>query len=30
MIADHWLSLGESRLQMLQAVTSFPETNNPP
>ncbi len=27
---DHWLSRGETRLQMLQAVTAFLEKNNPP
>ena len=27
---DHWLSRGDSRLQMLQAVTAFLERNNPP
>lgn len=27
---DHWLSRGETRLQMLQAVVSFLEKNNPP
>jgi dipeptidyl aminopeptidase/acylaminoacyl peptidase len=27
---DHWLSRGDTRLGMLQAVTSFLEKNNPP
>ena len=27
---DHWLSHGETRLQMLQAVVAFLEKNNPP
>jgi dipeptidyl aminopeptidase/acylaminoacyl peptidase len=27
---DHWLSRGDTRLQMLQAVTAFLEKNNPP
>lgn len=27
---DHWLSRGETRLRMLQAVMNFVETNNPP
>jgi len=27
---DHWLSNGETRLQMLQATVKFLETNNPP
>lgn len=27
---DHWLSRGETRLRMLQAVMSFVEKNNPP
>ena len=27
---DHWLSQGETRLQMLQAVVAFLEKNNPP
>ncbi|WP_374575899.1 alpha/beta fold hydrolase [Phenylobacterium sp.] len=27
---DHWLSRGETRLQMLQAVVAFLEKNNPP
>ncbi len=28
--ADHWLSRGDTRLAMLQAVTAFLEKNNPP
>jgi dipeptidyl aminopeptidase/acylaminoacyl peptidase len=28
--ADHWLSLGATRLQMLQATMAFVEKNNPP
>lgn len=28
--ADHWLSRSDTRLAMLQAVTAFPEKNNPP
>ena len=28
--ADHWLSRGDTRLTMLQAVTAFLEKNNPP
>jgi dipeptidyl aminopeptidase/acylaminoacyl peptidase len=28
--ADHWLSRGDTRLAMLQAVTTFLEKNNPP
>jgi len=28
--ADHWLSRGDTRLAMLQAVTTFLERNNPP
>jgi dipeptidyl aminopeptidase/acylaminoacyl peptidase len=28
--ADHWLSLGETRLQMLQATMAFVEKHNPP
>ena len=27
---DHWLSRGETRLRMLNAVTIFLEKNNPP
>jgi dipeptidyl aminopeptidase/acylaminoacyl peptidase len=27
---DHWLSKADTRLQMLQAVVKFLETNNPP
>jgi dipeptidyl aminopeptidase/acylaminoacyl peptidase len=27
---DHWLSLGDTRLQMLQATMDFVEQNNPP
>jgi dipeptidyl aminopeptidase/acylaminoacyl peptidase len=27
---DHWLSKGETRLAMLQAITAFLEKNNPP
>jgi dipeptidyl aminopeptidase/acylaminoacyl peptidase len=27
---DHWLSRGETRLEMLQAMVSFLEKNNPP
>ena len=27
---DHWLSRGDTRLRMLQAVTTFLEKNNPP
>jgi dipeptidyl aminopeptidase/acylaminoacyl peptidase len=27
---DHWLSRGETRLQMLQAMMKFVEANNPP
>ncbi|MBS0411404.1 MAG: S9 family peptidase [Proteobacteria bacterium] len=27
---DHWLSRGETRLEMLQALTAFLEKNNPP
>jgi dipeptidyl aminopeptidase/acylaminoacyl peptidase len=27
---DHWLSRGETRLQMLQATVDFLEKNNPP
>jgi dipeptidyl aminopeptidase/acylaminoacyl peptidase len=27
---DHWLSRGETRLQMLQSVVAFLEKNNPP
>jgi dipeptidyl aminopeptidase/acylaminoacyl peptidase len=27
---DHWLSQGETRLQMLQSVVAFLEKNNPP
>ena len=27
---DHWLSSGETRLAMLQAVTAFLEKHNPP
>ena len=27
---DHWLSRGDTRLQMLQAVITFLEKNNPP
>jgi dienelactone hydrolase len=27
---DHWLTRGETRLQMLQAVVAFLETHNPP
>ena len=27
---DHWLSRGDTRLGMLQAVTTFLEKNNPP
>jgi dipeptidyl aminopeptidase/acylaminoacyl peptidase len=27
---DHWLSRGETRLEMLRAVTAFLEKNNPP
>jgi len=28
--ADHWLSLGATRLQMLEATMAFVEKNNPP
>jgi dipeptidyl aminopeptidase/acylaminoacyl peptidase len=28
--ADHWLSLGGTRLQMLQATMAFVEKHNPP
>jgi dipeptidyl aminopeptidase/acylaminoacyl peptidase len=27
---DHWLSRGETRLQMLTATVAFLEKNNPP
>jgi dipeptidyl aminopeptidase/acylaminoacyl peptidase len=27
---DHWLSRGETRLQMLRSTMAFVETNNPP
>jgi dipeptidyl aminopeptidase/acylaminoacyl peptidase len=27
---DHWLTKGETRLQMLQATVAFLEKNNPP
>jgi dipeptidyl aminopeptidase/acylaminoacyl peptidase len=27
---DHWLSRGETRLQMLQASVAFLQKNNPP
>jgi dipeptidyl aminopeptidase/acylaminoacyl peptidase len=27
---DHWLSHGDTRLQMLQATMAFVEKNNPP
>jgi dipeptidyl aminopeptidase/acylaminoacyl peptidase len=27
---DHWLSHGDTRLQMLQSVVAFLEKNNPP
>jgi dipeptidyl aminopeptidase/acylaminoacyl peptidase len=27
---DHWLSRGETRLQMLQATVDFLKANNPP
>jgi len=27
---DHWLSRGETRLQMLKATMDFVEKNNPP
>ncbi|HEX3917683.1 MAG TPA: hypothetical protein VHW60_10125 [Caulobacteraceae bacterium] len=27
---DHWLSHGDTRLQMLQATMDFVEKNNPP
>jgi dipeptidyl aminopeptidase/acylaminoacyl peptidase len=27
---DHWLSRGETRLQMLQATVDFLRANNPP
>jgi dipeptidyl aminopeptidase/acylaminoacyl peptidase len=28
--ADHWFSLGATRLQTLQATVAFLEKNNPP